>query len=124
MEFDFRGKIHEAYVTNFDYAKPNRVEITLDGKVYIVTNRVGVPDKGVTKEELKDFALGILFKISPVVVDNVEFEIPGDASAKTEIAVVPQSSDGTALPEDTTIIGKSFRYGEIPTITKGKVVKK
>ena len=74
MEIDFRGKKHEAYVVKFDYAVPNRVEITLDGKLYVVTNRVGLPDKGVTKEELKDFALGILFKLNPTKATVVEFE--------------------------------------------------
>jgi len=121
MNIDFRGKTYEAYVTKFDYATPNRVEITLDGKIYVVTNRVGQPDKGVSKEELKDFALGILFKLEPINVAGVEFE--GPPIAKTEITLPLATANGT-VSEATVIVPKTHPYVGPKIVATGKGVKK
>ena len=124
MVIEFRGKKYDAYVTKFDYSTPNRVEITLDGKVYVVTNRVGDPDKGVSKDELRDFALGILFKIEPINVASVEFETaPVKSPAVTELTVPLLTSDGT-IAEAKVIQPKSRPYGGPKIVSTGKVVKK
>ena len=123
MLVDFRNEKHETYVTKFDPSVPNRVEVTLDGKVYVVTNRVGTPNEGVTKEELRDMALGILFKLQPYNVAPVVFEeAPPTVVTKTEIEVPAVNQDGTAN-EPKLIQPKSRPYGGPKIVPTGKGVK-